>query len=120
MEYDESCVLASGCAYNGGRGYGVGEIWITFAPRACGGPSNMGNATVLVVDDDPATVSFLEAALSVEGYEVLAALDEAALRVAHEQQPNVILLDLMMPGMDGVEVSQRLRADPVTAHIPII
>lgn len=47
-------------------------------------------------------------------------MDGAALQVAHEAQPDVILLDLMMPRMDGREVSQRLRADPATATIPIV
>ncbi|HTD78291.1 MAG TPA: response regulator, partial [Chloroflexota bacterium] len=55
-----------------------------------------------------------------QGYTVLCAVDGAALGVARERQPDVILLDILMPGMDGVEVSQRLRADPATARIPII
>jgi CheY-like chemotaxis protein len=80
----------------------------------------MAKGTVLVIDDDPAIVDFLEIALEDEGYRVLVAVDGAALQVAHDLQPNLILLDIMMPDMDGVEVSQRLRADPVTAGIPIV
>jgi CheY-like chemotaxis protein len=76
--------------------------------------------TVLVVDDDAGIRDLLEIALEEEGYRVYTAVDGAALQLAHDRQPALILLDLMMPGMDGFEVSQRLRADPATAHIPII
>ncbi len=83
--------------------------------------SNAGlKGTVLVVDDDPDIVDFLETALEDEGYLVLAAVGAEALGVAHETQPDIILLDINMPGMNGVEVSQRLRANPVTADIPIV
>jgi CheY-like chemotaxis protein len=77
-------------------------------------------STVLVVDDDPGITAFLRQALEDTDYRVLTAVDGAALALAQEQQPNVILLDILMPGMDGFEVSQRLRANPTTAHIPII
>ena len=80
----------------------------------------MSDSTVLVVDDDPTIVCFLREALEDEGYEVVTAVDGAALPVAHDLHPSVILLDAAMPGMDGLEVSRRLRADPVTALIPII
>jgi CheY-like chemotaxis protein len=80
----------------------------------------MSDATVLVVDDDPAIVCFLREALEDEGYEVVSAVDGAALPLAHDLHPSVILLDAAMPGMDGLEVSRRLRADPVTALIPIV
>lgn len=77
-------------------------------------------ATVLVVDDDEAIVAFLEDALEDAGYRVLSAVDGKALLLAQEQRPDVILLDIMMPVMDGVEVSRRLKDDPVTARIPIV
>jgi two-component system, sensor histidine kinase and response regulator len=76
--------------------------------------------TVLVVDDDPSITAFLEMALEDAGYQVLAAVGGAALQIAHDRHPDVILLDIMMPEMDGVEVSQHLHTDPVTADIPII
>ncbi len=76
--------------------------------------------TVLVVDDDPDIVDLLEVALEGQGYAVLASVGAESVQVAHDIQPDVILLDINMPGMSGVEVSQRLRADPVTADIPII
>ena len=80
----------------------------------------MTGVLVLVVDDDAAIVELLEMALEDEGYHVHATCGAAALQLAHDMQPAVILLDVNMPGMDGIEVSQRLRDDSATAHIPII
>ncbi len=76
--------------------------------------------TVLVVDDDPLIVDFLEMALEDEGYQVLATVGSDALPLARDMQPDLILRDINMPGMDGIEVSRRLRDDPATAAIPII
>ncbi len=75
---------------------------------------------VLVVDDDAAIVDFLETALEDEGYQVRAAVGADALSLARTLQPAVILLDINMPGMDGIEVSRRPRDNPATAPIPII
>ncbi len=80
----------------------------------------MSQHTVLVVDDEPAILDFVSEALRWEGYQVLTAGDSDALRLAHTYHPNVILLDLLLPGMDGREISRRLRADATTADIPII
>jgi two-component system cell cycle response regulator len=78
-------------------------------------------ARVLVVDDVPVNVKLLEAKLLVEYYEVVTAHDGAsALQVAHDQRPDIILLDVMMPGMDGYEVCRRVKADATTAHIPVV
>lgn len=76
--------------------------------------------TILVVDDDRELVGLIDDTLTEEGYRVVVAPDVDSLRVAREQRPDLILLDLVMPGMDGVEIGQSLRADRVTARIPII
>lgn len=76
---------------------------------------------VLIVDDVPDNVAPLHDALDEAGYDVLVALDgETALRRAVQAQPDVILLDAVMPGIDGFEVARRLKAIEATAHIPII
>ena len=66
---------------------------------------------VLLVDDDPAVLSGLRRAFTLEGYQVLAAEDgESALAQAEEQPPDLVVLDVMLPGLDGLTVCQRLRA----------
>ena len=76
---------------------------------------------VLIVDDVPDNVAPLHDALDEAGYDVLVALDgETALRRAAQALPDVILLDAVMPGIDGFEVARRLKADERTAQMPII
>ena len=80
-----------------------------------------GSVVVLIVDDVPDNVAPLHDGLDAAGYTVLVALDgEAALRRAAQARPDVILLDAVMPGLDGFEVARRLKARPDTADIPII
>ena len=79
------------------------------------------SARILVVDDIEANVRLLQAKLEAEYYEVLTAKDgPEALKAAAESRPDIVLLDVMMPGMDGFEVCRRLRADPATRHIPVV
>jgi two-component system cell cycle response regulator len=79
------------------------------------------SARILVVDDIEANVRLLEAKLSAEYYEVLTAMDgPTALAVAAAEKPDIVLLDIMMPGMDGFEVCRRLKEDPETRHIPVV
>jgi len=79
------------------------------------------NATVLIVDDVPANLNVLYNALESEGYKILAAPNgEVALKNAQRTIPDIILLDIMMPGIDGFETCRRLKADESTADIPII
>jgi diguanylate cyclase (GGDEF)-like protein len=76
---------------------------------------------VLIADDDRDIVRFVEVNLRLEGFEVITAHDgHDALTKALDLQPNLILLDVMMPRMDGYEVCTKLRADGRSAHIPVI
>ncbi|MFT3717602.1 response regulator [Pseudorhodoferax sp.] len=76
---------------------------------------------VLIVDDVPDNLAMLHDALDESGYAVLVATSgEMALQRAAQAVPDVVLLDAMMPGMDGFEVARRLKAAPATAHIPVI
>ncbi len=78
-------------------------------------------ARVLVVDDMLANVKLLEAKLAVEYFDVATAYNgEDAIKSATASPPDIVLLDIMMPGMDGFEVCKRLKTDPRTAHVPII
>jgi adenylate cyclase len=78
-------------------------------------------ARILVVDDTPANVKLLDAVLAPRGYTVLsAASGEEGLTAVLAERPDLVLLDIMMPGMDGFEVCRRLRKDPSTAYLPVI
>lgn len=78
-------------------------------------------ARVLVVDDVPPNVKLLEAKLTSEYFDVLTAYSgPEALEVISREHPDIILLDVMMPGMDGFEVCTRIKSDPSTAHIPVV
>jgi CheY-like chemotaxis protein len=80
----------------------------------------MTRGRILVVEDDPAIATVVEETLTAEAYEVVCADAASALRLARELRPDVILLDYAMPGMDGAEISRRLRADRATAAIPLV
>ncbi len=76
---------------------------------------------ILVVDDEPDILRTTSIMLEDEGYEVITATNgEDALRKACVDNPDLILLDIMMPGMDGLEAQSRLKNDALTAHIPVI
>ena len=78
-------------------------------------------ARILVVDDLEPNVRLLRAKLEAEYFEVLSATSGfEAIEVACAEQPDLVLLDVMMPGMDGFEVCQRLKADSKTRHIPVV
>jgi two-component system cell cycle response regulator len=78
-------------------------------------------ARVLVVDDILSNVKLLEAKLTAEYFEVASAYNGLeALAKIEEQQPDIVLLDVMMPGMDGFEVCRRIKQNPRTAHLPVV
>ena len=77
--------------------------------------------TILIADDNDDLRSMLAYQLQPKGYRILMAADgnQALAKIASDK-PDLVLLDVMMPGMDGTEVGAQLKADPVTSHIPII
>ncbi len=78
-------------------------------------------ARILVIDDHERMVKIVQRILEKEGYEVLTAFDGLeGLRKAQEKKPNLIILDIIMPEMDGYEVCRRLQSDPDTAAISIL
>ena len=78
-------------------------------------------ANILIVDDNPDKLGLLEAALTLAGYNVTTATDgDEALAAIESYQPDLIITDVMMPRMNGYELAQRIRANPVTKFIPVI
>lgn len=81
----------------------------------------MAKGRILVVDDEIYIVHILDFSLGMEGYEVLTALDgEQALEKARAEKPDLVVLDIMMPKLDGYETCKMLKADPNTRDIPVI
>lgn len=84
-------------------------------------PSAAERGVILIVDDTPDNLALLSDALDEVGYMVLVALDGlSALNRIQRRRPDLILLDAMMPGLDGFETCQRIKADPDTADIPVL
>lgn len=91
------------------------------APKELTPPLQMVGKTVLVVDDDPDIVRLIMLSLEQEGFQTVGATSgEQALEVARTRQIDAITLDLLMPGMNGLEVARRLKEDPQTANIPVV
>ena len=81
----------------------------------------MPTRTILVVDDEPGIVTIMRDYLDRAGFRVLAAGDgSTALRLARSERPSLMLLDLMLPGIDGLDITRALRQDPATRNMPII
>ena len=79
------------------------------------------NVKVLLIEDDAAAAEMYRLRLAADGYAVVVGRDgEEGLRMAAEEAPDFIYLDLRLPGLDGFEVLERLRGDPATTHIPVI
>jgi CheY-like chemotaxis protein len=120
--------------------FGKGSVFTVRIPRVAGPPPAAGlpetaptvsNAaepapvsvtpTVLVVDDDPPARDLIVRGLVKEGFKVVTAGNgEDALRLARSQRPDAISLDVLLPGMDGLAVLRSLKADPITASIPVV
>jgi CheY-like chemotaxis protein len=78
-------------------------------------------ARILICDDDPAILRVLQVNLEVEGYETLLAHHgEEALAIAIAEKPDLVILDIMMPRMDGYQTCDALKADPETKGIPVV
>ena len=81
----------------------------------------MSKGKILVVDDEIYIVHILDFSLGMEGYEVVTALDgEQALEKLHSERPDLIVLDIMMPKLDGYETCKMLKSDERTRNIPVI
>jgi CheY-like chemotaxis protein len=77
--------------------------------------------TILVADDERTITDLVAFALEMEGYKVIQAFDgPEALRLTKEERPDLVMLDIMMPGIDGREVSRRIKENPATAKIPVL
>jgi signal transduction histidine kinase/CheY-like chemotaxis protein len=113
-----------------GRGFALGAAEYLVKPvakeqllaalsRAVAGPER--KPTVVAVDDDPLAIELVRASLEPEGWTVLgAATGQEGLALIRDRQPSVVLLDLLMPGMDGFEVAEALRAEPDTRSVPVV
>ena len=81
----------------------------------------MKKGTILVIDDEKDLIELVRYNLEKEGFDVIAATDgQAGLEVVKKHRPDLVVLDLMMPGLDGLQVCQRLRSDPRSGRIPLI
>jgi DNA-binding response OmpR family regulator len=76
---------------------------------------------ILVVDDDPRLLHIVQMYLAIEEFDVVTALNgEDGLREVEQHRPDLVILDIMMPGMDGIELCRRIRTNPETASIPVL
>ena len=81
----------------------------------------MANELILIVEDNPMNLKLVRDTLQVKGYQTIEAeTGEEGVRLAHERQPALVLMDIQLPGINGVEALKRLRADPVTSSTPVI
>ena len=81
----------------------------------------MANELILIVEDNPASMKLVRDSLQVKGYQIIAAeTGEEGVRLAQERQPALVLMDIQLPGISGVDALRQLRADPVTRSTPVI
>jgi two-component system cell cycle response regulator DivK len=81
----------------------------------------VANELILIVEDNPQSLKLVRDILQIKGYQTIEAeTGEVGVRLAHERQPALILMDIQLPGINGIEALQQLRADPVTSATPVI
>jgi CheY-like chemotaxis protein len=81
----------------------------------------VANELILIVEDNPQSLKLVRDILQIKGYQTLEAeTGEEGVRLARQRQPALILMDIQLPGINGIEALQRLRADPVTKATPVI
>jgi two-component system cell cycle response regulator DivK len=79
------------------------------------------NTTVVVIEDNPVNVKLISLLLRSAGYEVISAFNaEEGLELISTEMPALVLMDIQLPGMDGIEATRVLKADPSLAHIPVV
>jgi len=79
------------------------------------------NRKILIIEDDPATSRLVDYSLRHEGYQVITASNGlTGIRKVREEKPDLVILDVMLPGMDGFEICHRLRSEPTTAQLAIL
>lgn len=81
----------------------------------------MGNKTILVVEDKTMNMVLVVESLKLQGYAVLEAVSaEIGIRMAHTHKPDLILMDIQLPGMDGLTATRLIKGDPATQEIPVV
>ena len=81
----------------------------------------MGNKTVLIVEDNDLNMKLVRSMLQLRPYQVLEAGDaETGIQIAREHLPDLILMDIQLPGMDGLQATQIIRKDPILSNIPVV
>ena len=123
MKGDEEKIRQGGCEAYLSKPISVARFLETV--NAFSGGQMRGRAAmtarILIVDDLLPNIKLLEARLTAEYFDVLSATNgPEALALCREDRCDIVLLDVMMPGMDGFEVCRRLKADPATAHLPVV
>ena len=100
---------------------GVGSVFTSGITSICRFNGERGMKKILYVEDNDDNVYMLSRRLKRHDYEVLVAADaEQCMPIAEEQQPDLIIMDLKLPGLDGWEATRRLKSNPLTSHIPVI
>jgi two-component system sensor histidine kinase/response regulator len=95
--------------------------YIEYAPGPLVGTAEAPPATILVVDDEPNNLEVLQGLLGAEGFNIVSAADgEAALLSMPGCRPDLVMLDVRMPGLDGFEVCRRIKDDPATTFVPVV